>query len=58
MAMKYVLNRMKEPSTYSGIAFLILLLGGKVDQEKFDAIATTGAAIAGAVSILLPEKKD
>lgn len=49
---------MKEPSTYAGIAALFMLFGKNVDAEKLEAVATVGAAIAGTITVLLPEKKD
>ena len=49
-------ERLKEPSTYAGIAAIGLLFGG-FDPSQLTAAAQLVTAIASAAAILLPEKK-
>jgi hypothetical protein len=50
-------NRFKEPSSWGGMAGLLVLLGMKLDPGLVQSIATAGASIAGIVAFFLPEKK-
>lgn len=51
---KFVIDRLKEPSTYAGFSGLALALG--VSGELYQATAALLAAIAGLASIILAEK--
>jgi hypothetical protein len=51
---KYV-QRLKEPSTWAGLAALGVLLGG--DPVKADAVQQVGVALAGLLAVFLPESK-
>ena len=53
--MKKVFSRMKEPSTWAGLAALSVLFG--VDPEKANAVVQGVGVLAGAVAVLLPEVK-
>jgi hypothetical protein len=56
--MQMILNRLKEPSTYAGIAGLLAgmhLMGWTADQ--WTAVLGVVSAIAGAVAAVLPERK-
>lgn len=53
--MKYLIERLSEPSTYSGLAVLMALLG--VSQEEFQMYANAAAGVFGFVSIMIGEKK-
>lgn len=50
----FVLNRLKEPSTYAGLSGLALALG--VSGELYDAAAAAIAGVAGLVAVLLADK--
>jgi hypothetical protein len=50
----FVLNRLKEPSTYAGLSGLALALG--VSGELYSAASAALAAVAGLVAIVLAEK--
>lgn len=50
----FMLERMKEPSTYAGLSGIALALG--VSGELYHATAGVLAAIAGLVSVVLAEK--
>ena len=54
-AVSFVLNRLKEPSTYAGFAGLALAFG--VSNELYGAASAVIAAAAGLISVILAEKK-
>ena len=67
--MQYIVNRLKEPSTYAGLAAILAAFGGSIDPgmlqavvglnleaDLLQAIAVFGAAAAGLVGIVLDEK--
>ena len=51
---KFIIDRLKEPSTYAGFSGLALALG--VSGELYSSVAALIAAVAGLVSVLLAEK--
>jgi len=51
---KFLIDRLKEPSTYAGFSGLALALG--VSNDLYTAVASVVAAIAGLVSVVLAEK--
>lgn len=53
--MNKFIKRIKEPSTWAGLAALGLILGA--DPVKVDAVQQAGVALAGLVAVLLPESK-
>ena len=53
----YILARLKEPSTYAGIATVLALVGWKLSPELMGAIASAGIAIIAVIEIVRPEKK-
>lgn len=50
-ALKFLLSRLREPSTAAGIGVLAQLLGLPVE------VAAAITAVAGAAAVLLPEQK-
>ena len=52
--MKALLNRLKEPSTWAGIAALVTAFG--VPGEQVQAVAQIAVAVTGAVAVFMPEK--
>ncbi len=50
----YILNRLREPSTYAGLAGLALALG--ISSEAWATISTAVAGIAGVIAMLLHDK--
>lgn len=54
----WLLNRLREPSTWASISMLITLLGFHVDEEIWQALAGFGAAGAAFLGVLLREKPD
>lgn len=50
-----IIARFAEPSTWASIAGLAALFVHSVPVPQFQAIATIGATIAGALGVLMPE---
>lgn len=50
---KFILHRLKEPSTYGGFSGLALALG--VSGQLYSAVSAAIAGVAGLVAILLSE---
>lgn len=50
----FVLNRLKEPSTYAGLSGLALALG--VSGELYSAASAAIAGVAGLIAVLLSDK--
>jgi hypothetical protein len=53
--MAYLLARLKEASTWRGIALLLTAFGVQVAPEVQEAVISVGIAVAGAVGILFPD---
>jgi hypothetical protein len=53
----YILARLKEPSTYAGLATVLALVGWKLSPELMGAIASAGIAVIALVEIVRREKK-
>lgn len=49
-----VIGRLKEPSTWAGLAGLLAVFGLQVEQAQ--AVASVGSALAGALAVFLPER--
>ena len=54
--MNYVLERLKEKSTWRGLVALITALGVTLSPEQAEAIVACGLAAIGAVNVFRPEK--
>ena len=54
--MQYILDRLKEPSSYAGIGALLALVGVNLDGQLLQAIAGVAAALAGLASIFIKEQ--
>ena len=53
--MTYLLARLKEASTWRGIALLLTAFGVQVAPDVQDAVISVGIAVAGAVGVLFPD---
>ncbi|WP_194286365.1 hypothetical protein [Rhodocyclus gracilis] len=53
--MKNVLARLREPSTWAGLAALAALFGAP--PEHINAVTQLGVAAAGAAAVFLPEQR-
>jgi hypothetical protein len=54
--MSYIINRLKEPSTYAGLAALLAAFGLNVEPGILQAVVAMATGLAGLASILLGEK--
>lgn len=54
--MNYILDRLKEPSTWRGILAMITAVGVKLHPEMQEAIISAGLALIGMVNIFRKEK--
>jgi hypothetical protein len=55
--LKYLLERLKEPSTWRGIVLSLTSLGVVLNEAQAMAIITAGLAITGLIGVFSPEKK-
>ena len=53
--MQFIMNRIKEPSTWAALAVLASMFG--IDPGKVQTLGGAAVAVAGAAAVLLPEKK-
>lgn len=53
---KYIINRLKEPSTWSGLGMLAVSLGLGVPPGTIEAITQVATGVGGLLSIFLREK--
>ena len=53
--MKYLLERLKEPSTWRGLFALLTAVGLKLHPEMQEAILTTGLALIGMINVIRKE---
>lgn len=52
--MSWIVDRLKEPSTYAGLAGIALALG--MTAESYTALSNIAVALFGAVAVILAEK--
>jgi hypothetical protein len=55
--MNYLLERLKEPSTWRGLLALATALGVKLHPELQEAILSTGLALIGLINMVRVERK-
>ena len=55
--MNYLIGKLKEKSTWAGLAALVAALGWKVDPDQFAAISATVIALVGAWEVFRREAK-
>lgn len=54
--LKYVLDRLKERSTWLGLVALVTTAGVALDPAQAEAIVSLGVALAGAVAVFTKDK--
>ena len=54
--MKYILDRLSEPSTWRGIISMLTALGVKLRPDLAEAIISGGLSAMGLINILRKEK--
>lgn len=52
----YILERMKEPSTWRGLILLLTAVGVPVAPALADSIISVGLAVAGLIGAVTPDK--
>lgn len=55
--MKFIIERLKEPSTYRGLAVVLGLIGVNLSPEQTSAITTVVGSIVAAIEIFRVEKQ-
>jgi hypothetical protein len=53
----YLLNRMREASTWRGMVAMITALGVALSPDQQTAVISLGMAIVGALGVFLPDQK-
>lgn len=53
--MNYLLDRLKEPSTWRGIALFLAAVGVKLQPDLLPAIGTAVTAVLGAIEVIRKE---
>ena len=54
--MQAILSRLREPSTYAGIAAMLAAFGITVPSDLYQSIAGALTGVAGLVAVLLRER--
>lgn len=52
----YLLERLREPSTWRGVIMLLTAVGVPVAPAMADAIISVGLAVAGLIGVATPDK--
>ena len=55
MNKQYLLDRMKEPSTWRGLILVVTSFGIKLSPDQIEAITFTGLLLAGFLGAALPD---
>lgn len=53
---KYLKERLQEPSTIRGFVWIAVACGVHIEPDKAQDIVAAGAALAGLIGALLPDK--
>jgi len=53
----YLLDRMKEPSTWRGLVLLLTALGVPMAPGLSDAIIAAGLGLAGLIGAVMPDRR-
>ena len=54
--MNFIINRLREPSTWSGIASIAVALGLGIPPGALEAVTQIGVGLAGLAGVFLAEK--
>lgn len=52
----YVMNRLKEVSTWKGLIFIVTAVGVHLTPEQASAMVAAGLGIVGVINTFLPDK--
>lgn len=53
---KYILNRLKEPSSMRAIVTMLTLFGVSLSPDQKEAIIVAGVSVVTAIGLFLPDK--
>lgn len=56
--LSWLLDRLKEPTTYLGITAMLSAAGYALDPELIKQISAAGVGVSGLILFVLKEKKD
>lgn len=56
--LKFILGRLKEPSTYRGIALILTAAGINIAPELMTEIVSVGMGTAGIIGVVTKDKKE
>lgn len=56
MDKRYLIERLKEPSTWRGVILLLTACGAPIAPANAEQIVSVGLAVAGLIGIFLPDK--
>ena len=54
---RFVLARLKEPSSYAGLGAVVAAIGLHLSATQLDSVISILVAAAGAAAVFLPEQK-
>lgn len=54
--MKYILDRLKEPSSWRGLVMIATAFGVSVNTELMDSIIVAGTGLAGVIGFVFKDK--
>lgn len=54
---EYILQRLKEPSTWRGIILILTSAGVGIEPAMADAIISAGIGLAGVIGVVTADKK-
>ena len=54
--MKYILDRLKEPSSWRGLVLITTAFGVSVNPELMDSIIAAGTGLAGVIGFAFKDK--
>ena len=54
--MKYILDRLKEPSSWRGLVMIATAFGVSVNPELIDSIIAAGTGLAGVIGFVFKDK--
>lgn len=54
--MKYILDRLKEPSSWRGLVMIATAFGVSVNPELIEAIIAAGTGLAGVIGFAFKDK--
>lgn len=54
--MQYIIARLKEASTWRGIALVLTAFGLHIAPEMQEAVISVGVSIAGLIGVVFPDK--